>query len=84
MLSKRTYTLPPEVVLQFDEVVPSGKRSSVVARLMREWLERRRREHVRKDIIAGCQDMAGEYLQIENEYHSLEAEVERELPVESL
>ena len=84
MLSKRTYTLPPEVALQFDDVVPAGKRSSVVARLMRGWLEQRRQEQLRKEIIAGCQEMKEEYLKIEEEFHPLEAELERESSDESL
>ncbi len=84
MLSKRTYTIPPDIARQFDLVVPAGKRSSVVTRLLKEWLEWRRQEQLRKDIIAGCQDMNEEYLRIEEEFHPLEAELEREFSDEPL
>jgi Arc/MetJ-type ribon-helix-helix transcriptional regulator len=78
-LAKRTYTLPPQVVGDFEQAVPSGRRSALVTELMREWLEKRRREELRKSIVSGCQEMADEYRRIEEEYHPLEEEVEREL-----
>jgi len=39
-LEKRTYTLPPEMLVQFEREVPSGKRSALIAALIREWLDR--------------------------------------------
>jgi metal-responsive CopG/Arc/MetJ family transcriptional regulator len=78
-LAKRTYTLPPQVVGDFEQVVPSGRRSALVTKLIREWLEEQRREELRKAIVSGCQEMADEYQRIEEEYHPLEEEVEREL-----
>ncbi len=78
-LKKRTYTLPPETLVQFEREVPSGKRSALIAALIREWLDRRRREALRSEIILGCREMAAEYRSLENEFHPLEEEVEREL-----
>jgi hypothetical protein len=78
-LAKRTYTLSPQVVGDFEQVVPSGRRSALITELMRDWLDKRRREELRKEIVSGCQEMADEYLRIEEAYHPLEEEVEREL-----
>jgi len=77
MLPKRTYTLPQEVVEPFEEAVPTGRRSAVVANLMAGWLERRRQEQLRHEIVEGCREMAAEYLVVEGEFHALEEEVER-------
>jgi hypothetical protein len=76
-LTKRTYSLPSETITTFEAEVPSGRRSGVVAELVRDWLERRRRERLREEIVAGCRDMGSEYLVVEREYHPLEEEVER-------
>jgi hypothetical protein len=78
-LSKRTYALPPDTLTQFEEAVAPGKRSAVIAHLLSEWLEARRRERLRADIIEGCREMADVYLEIEKEYHPLEEEVHRAL-----
>ncbi len=77
--AKRTFTLPPQVVGDFEQVVPSGRRSALVSELISGWLAKRRREKLRKEIVCGCQEMAGEYQRIEEEYHPLEEEVERDL-----
>ena len=61
---KRTYT---------------GKRSAVVAALLQEWFEQKRREELRREVIAGCQAMADIYLEIEGDFHPLEEEVHRAL-----
>ncbi len=78
-LEKRTYTLPPEALMLFEREVPSGKRSSVIAGLIRDWLAGRRREALRNEIVLGCREMATEYGRIEEEFHPLEEEVEHEL-----
>ena len=78
-LEKRTYTLPPEALFQFEREVPPGKRSSVIAEMIRDWLESRRRTALRKDIVLGCHEMAAEYRRLEQEFHPLEEEVERDL-----
>jgi metal-responsive CopG/Arc/MetJ family transcriptional regulator len=78
-LLKRTYTLPPDTVGAFEDAVDAGKRSAVVAALLQEWLERRRAEELRRDVIEGCQAMAAIYLEVEQEFHTLEEEVHRAL-----
>jgi hypothetical protein len=76
-LTKRTYSLPSQTVTSFEAEVGRGRRSGLVAQLIRDWLEERRRLALRDEIVAGCREMAGEYVVIEQEYHPLEEEVER-------
>jgi hypothetical protein len=78
-LLKRTYALPQQTLEAFERTTAPGKRSALVAELMREWLERQRRERLRQEVIEGCRDMADVYLAIEREFHPLEEEVERAL-----
>ncbi len=75
-LQKRTYALPADVLEPFERAVTSGRRGQAVAQAMREWLEARRREELRREVIAGCHDMAEVYREVEREYHPLEEEVE--------
>ena len=75
-LLKRTYTLPEEVLLPFEEAVGRGQRSSLLAALLKGWLDEQRRKRLRKEIVAGCKEMAGEYLELEKAYHSLEEEAD--------
>ena len=74
---KRTYSLPQTVLTVFEEAVEPGKRSAVIASLIQDWLEARRRETLRKVIIEGCSEMRDVYLEIEAEYHPLEEEAHR-------
>jgi hypothetical protein len=76
-LTKRTYSLPTQTVTTFEAEVGRGRRSGLVAQLIRDWLEERRRLTLRDEVVAGCREMAGEYLVVEQEYHPLEEEVER-------
>ncbi|HEX5269130.1 MAG TPA: hypothetical protein VFW33_01520 [Gemmataceae bacterium] len=76
-LLKRTYTLPQETIEAFERSTPPGKRSALIAELMHEWLERQRRERLRREVIEGCREMADVYLAIEREFQPLEEEVER-------
>ncbi len=78
-LLKRTYVLPPDALEQFEQAVIPGKRSAVVAEILREWLDKQRREQLRGEVIEGCHEMADVYLEIEQEYHPLEEEVARAL-----
>lgn len=78
-LLKRTYVLPQETLSQFEQVVPVRQRSTTIDNLLREWLDRQRRERLRGEIIAGCEAMADIYLSTEREYHPLEEEVQRGL-----
>lgn len=76
-LTKRTYSLPAEALQKFEKSVKPGKRSAVIAKLLEEWLEAQERKRLRERIIKGCKDMAEIYLEIEEEYHPLEEEVQR-------
>ena len=78
-LLKRTYALPPDTLERFEQVVAPGRRSAVIAELLREWIEERQREALRREVIEGCRDMAELYLEVEREYHPLEEEVQRAL-----
>lgn len=78
-LLKRTYALPSDTVEAFEKTVHSGKRSSVIATLMGQWLEERERAALARAVVQGCRDMAQEYREIEREYHPLEEEVVRGL-----
>ena len=76
---KRTYTLPADVLESFERQVAADKRSAVVAELLRDWLNQQRREQLRREVIAGCRDMADVYREVERAFHPLEEEVERVL-----
>lgn len=78
-LIKRTYVLPPDTLQQFEQEVSSGKRSAIIAELLREWLDKRQRDQLRHDVIEGCREMGEIYLEIEQEYHPLEEEINRGL-----
>lgn len=78
-LLKRTYALPPDTLQQFEQEVSPGKRSAIIAELLREWLDKRRRDQLRQDVIEGCREMGEIYLEIEQEYHPLEEEIHRGL-----
>jgi hypothetical protein len=72
---KRTYALPSQTLAKFEHAVAPGKRSTLVASLMEEWLAEQEREALRRDIVAGCEDMWDIYLTLEKEWHPLEEEV---------
>lgn len=74
---KRTYTLPAETIREFERSVSTGERSAAITRLLNEWLEARKREALRREIVEGCREMADVYLEIEKEFHPLEEEVDR-------
>ena len=78
-MPKRTYSLPTQTLAEFEQEVGRGKRASVIADLLRNWLDQRRRERLRREIIEGCRDMAEVYLETEHEFHPLEEEVQRAL-----
>jgi len=76
---KRTFALPRDTVQAFEKTVAAGNRSSTVAGLIEDWLDKRRRAELRRAVIEGCREMGEEYLATESEYHPLEEEVHREL-----
>src|SRR5271165_4204516 len=82
-LVKRTYVLPPDTLEEFEQTVSAGARSAVIAQLLEDWLQRRRREQLRQALIEGCRDMAEVYREVEAEYHPLEEEVQHALENES-
>src|SRR5947209_18372355 len=73
---KRTYALPEETVAAFEKEVAPADRSSLIAELLQEWLAGREQQRLRQEIIEGCREMADVYLEIEQEYHPLEEEVQ--------
>lgn len=82
-LLKRTYSLPPETVEQFEHAVSSGQRSTMITQLLKSYLEEQRRAQLRSAVIEGCLEMAEVYLETERAYHPLEEEVERGNAAES-
>lgn len=74
-LVKRTYSIPGAVAEDFERSVPVGKRSEVLAQLMRDWIDRRKREALRENVVAGCLEMADIQLETEQEFRRLEEEV---------
>lgn len=76
-MAKRTYALPEGTAESFEAVVEPGRRSTVVAGLIKDWLEERERRRLRAAVLEGCGEMAAEYEAIEKEFHTLEEEVAR-------
>lgn len=76
---KRTYVLPPDLLRQFEEEVEPGRRSAVISELLRRWLEERRRQRLRAQVIEGCHEMAEVMLEIEREFRPLDEEIDRAL-----
>jgi metal-responsive CopG/Arc/MetJ family transcriptional regulator len=74
-LKKRTYSLPAVTLERFEHAVPLGRRSGVIANMLQEWIDRRRREQLRREVIEGCRDMSAVYLEIEQAFHPLEEEL---------
>ena len=78
-LVKRTYSLPEQILRDFENAVAPGERSRMLAQMLQQWLEQRERERLRREVIEGCRDMAEVYLSIEREFHPLEEEVQHAL-----
>ena len=74
---KRTYALPKQTLEEFEQVVASGQRSTMLAQMIEQWLEKRREEALERDIIEGCHAMWDINVEIEREFHPLEEEVTR-------
>jgi metal-responsive CopG/Arc/MetJ family transcriptional regulator len=75
---KRTYAFPEETVQEFEQVVASGKRSTILTDMMKRWLEERKRAELRQAVIEGCLEMADVHLEIEKQFEFADAEVARE------
>ena len=58
----RTYYLPAETAERLERLVPRGKRSALISRLMDEWLDEQldeqARERLRADITESSREMA--------------------------
>jgi metal-responsive CopG/Arc/MetJ family transcriptional regulator len=80
---KRTYQLPSETLTEFERTVSPQQRNKVIAQLVRDWLDNRNKESLRRAVIEGCREMADLYLEIEREYHPLEEEVQHALEAKS-
>jgi len=74
---KRTYALPENTVSKFESEVQAGQRSGVIATLMDQYLEEKRKEELRRDIDEGCKAMWDEYLEIQREFHAIDQEALR-------
>jgi hypothetical protein len=57
---KRTDALPQDTLEEFERATPAGKRSAVIAELVRAWLERQKREKLRKSGRKKCQPARAE------------------------
>ncbi len=82
-LAKRTYALPSDTLDRFEARVRPGQRSAKVGELLGRWIEEEEREALRRDIIAGCQDMWDVYLDMAEQWAPLEQEVARAFDDES-
>ena len=71
---KRTYAIPEDIVKDFESSIPAGKRSAALVEMMSEWIGERKRETLRKNVIAGCLDMAEVQMELEREFRPLEEE----------
>ena len=78
-LAKRTYSLPAEMIDRLEREVDSGNRSRAVAEAIHAWLEARHRERLRREVIAGCREMAETYRTTAEEFAPLEEEAEQHL-----
>jgi metal-responsive CopG/Arc/MetJ family transcriptional regulator len=74
-LAKRTYSLPSDLVQRFEELLAPGERSRFLAKLMAEWLARRERDELRRQVIEGCNEIAGLYREIDQEWNHVSDEV---------
>jgi len=78
-LAKRTYVLPPEVVNRFETQVKAGERSSVIGKLLTEWLAEKDRKELRQHIVNGCREMSADYLEEDGAWNSASDEVWRRI-----
>ena len=74
---KVTISLPIETVERLESAVPAGQRSRFIDQLIQDKLAEQERQKLRALMVECCQVMYEDNLQIEEEFHSLEEEVER-------
>lgn len=78
--TKRTYALDSPTVQQFEQVVRPGQRSKTIDHMIKEFLDQRKREMLRQEIIEGCHAMAETNLEIEQEFRLVDEEASRAFP----
>ncbi|MEN6371273.1 MAG: hypothetical protein ABFD64_04590 [Armatimonadota bacterium] len=74
---KRTYALPEETVREFEQAVTPGRRSTVLNKVMKDWLGEQKRMKLREQVAEGCREMWDVWLESEKEWHPLEEEAAR-------
>jgi CopG family transcriptional regulator / antitoxin EndoAI len=67
-------TLPEETVRGIDRIAKSGNRSRLIDQAVREFLRRKQRASLRKELKEGAQRRAKRDLAISEEWASLEEE----------
>ena len=75
--TQRTYALPADALLKFEQAVGPEQRSQIVAFLIQEWLVDRERHALRQALAEGLADMAGVYRDIEQEFNAADEELHR-------
>ena len=78
-MAKRTYVMPDETALRFENAVAPGERSKVVGMLIQEWLDEKQRAETRAAVIEGCREMGDVYLADTREWLALDEETWRAL-----
>ena len=78
-LAKRTYSLPPSTLERYERQFAPGERSKTVAKLMEEWLAERERAELRCLVVEGCQEMAGLYQEVDQEWNGSADEIWHEI-----
>jgi hypothetical protein len=71
---KRTYTLSSDIVHRFEGLVPTGERSPMVERLLREEIEQIERARLEELIAKGLADMADVYAETATEWQIVDRE----------
>jgi hypothetical protein len=74
---KRTYALPEGTINRFEREVDAGRRSGVVADLIEQFLEEKRKEALRRDIEEGCREMNEIYKEVQREFETIDMETLR-------
>jgi hypothetical protein len=77
-LSKRTYSLPSQLVSRFEHRLTPPERSAIVAKLIENWLDESDRNDLRREVIEGCQEMKELYLEIDRDWDRAASEVWRD------
>jgi hypothetical protein len=78
-LAKRTYSLPAEVIAQFEATVPPGQRSATISGIVKAWMEQRRLARLREELVEGCREMAAIYREVAADWQEADDELHRSL-----